>query len=298
MKNLFLVMMMFLFPMSVQAFEDVILPQQGYGASKSAQIKNVISDEEFSDIEKRILKKTYPNDTSQNRLSRLEKTIFGMEQSGDNYEDRFENLLTAAEYYQDGYRQGESTKKYNEEKKYYSADNSELNSKNYIQNYNFKPEYEQAPTTAKTASSYPKDYPQEEYYQVPSENYQNYDTNKKKPSKIKQFFTDLADILVGGAVTGYTMPMNSYGISPYDAIMDLGGSSYISPPAYYSPRIINSPSYYNSYVPRRNYIPAPRYNYYGRPSMGSRYYPSTSTYRPAGVGSRTYGSGMGVHIIN
>lgn len=282
------------------AFEDVVLPQSGYNASIGAQINSLIPNEEFCEIEKKVFKKTYQNDNAKNRLARLEKEIFGMEQSGENYLERFEILLTAAEYYQDGYRLSDNKKN---ENSFQRVDNGNLNSKNYIQNYNFDDDYDNS------------DYrvPQSDYIspKIAQKNqtqyYDDYDIdeekNGKKKSKIKQFFSDLADILTAGVVTGYTLPMNGYdyGLDSFGTYTDFAGSNFVGPPTttYIGPSRYSN---YPSYVRVPNMIRPPGYHRnpyshgYHRPRY-SPHYPNSGYYRPNGIGVRNYGMGAKVRVI-
>ena len=57
-----------------------------------------ISSKDLSNIEKRILGKSYKKDNLQNRLSRLEYQIFGATQSGKP-DERYETILTASNHY-------------------------------------------------------------------------------------------------------------------------------------------------------------------------------------------------------
>ena len=248
------------------AFEDITLPQEGYDASYNAQIQEKISNEEFSDLEKKVFKKTFPNDSAQKRMIRLEKELLGMEQNG-NIEDRFDNLITASQYYQEGYRAGEKSNYKTENNKVNTYD--KLDSWNYIQTYDLPESYEDY--SAKNNYQ-----PEQKYY------YEDYNGEKArtqpKPSAIKQFFSNLASILSAGAVTGYTLPMTgSYGLSPIDTYTNFIGPSYIGMPQF--PNYVYSPS---NRIPNRYYSPhiPPRH----RPVV-----PQNS--------ARSYGSGAGVRLI-
>ena len=265
MRIFYLILIIILSLNQAFAFETVSIPTESSYAAQNEKELCPITDEEFSQIEKIIFKKTYSNDSPQKRISRLEKEIFGMEQKGD-YEDRFDNIITAADYYKSGYRKSENTAQ--------TQDNTQtLNSKNYIQNYNFDDEKEK--------TYFSKTQPQK-YYNDDGEKVQ------KKQSKIKQFFSDLADIFSGGVVTGYTPSMQNYGYDPYDAFTTIGGIGGISP----SPMGVYIPRYnrYNSsYYQRKYYNYPPRHNYYNPPPPPRRnYYPSAGGYN----------SGAGVRIIH
>ena len=116
------------------AFETISIPNENALGTQSFNQTCPIADEEISDLEKIIFNKIYSNDNPQKRISRLEKEVFGMEQKGD-YEYRFDSLLTVSDYYKSGYRQGENLAQIQQNK--YAFSDYKLNSKNYIQNYNF-----------------------------------------------------------------------------------------------------------------------------------------------------------------
>ena len=78
MKNFYLILIFLLIVAPANAFNDVVLPQSGYGAANNLIINEVITNEDFENLEKIIFKKTYPSDSAQKRLSRLEKEVFGM----------------------------------------------------------------------------------------------------------------------------------------------------------------------------------------------------------------------------
>lgn len=293
MKELFIfIFIQILFIPPSFAFEDITLPQEGYEASYNAQIEEKISNEAFCDIEKKIFKKTFSSDSASKRMSRLEKELFGMEQKGD-IDDRFDNIITASQYYQEGYRAGKSSDYIkNEARPKYSYD--KLDSWNYIQDYDLPERYE--------------DYSAKNNYNTPSVNTKNteryyYDDNEnnktsQKGSKIKQFFTNLADILSAGVVTGYTPPLTgNYGIDSFST--NFGGAGYIGLPQF--PTFVYTPgrNYYNSYSPSQKYrnlphshrqppphryIPPPHNNNYTNP----HYY---------GTGVKNYNSGAGIKII-
>ena len=287
MKNFYVIVFLCLFSYSAFAFETVSIPTENSFVEQKAEEKCPISDEEFSELEKIILKKTYSKESPQKRISRLEKEIFGMEQKG-NYEDRFDNLLTASDYYKSGYRQGENIAQGQQKSNIHPQ---ELNSKNYIKNYNFDDIYDDVPEQKYYAQNKPQNY----YY---DEDYEAEQKPKQKQSKIKQFFSDLVDVLSAGVVTGYTPSINSYGFDPFDTFTNIGGSNFIglpqSPSGVYVPRMNNN--YYNSYVPRRYYAPPPprhRYNGYPLPPPRRTY---NSYYRnPV---PQTYNSGAGVRILH
>ncbi len=289
MKKLVLFLILSVFSSSVMAFEDVILPQDGYNASMSARIKEVVSDEEFNELEKKVFKKIYSNDTAQKRLGRLEKEVLGMEQGGD-IQDRLDNLYTAMQYYQEGYRVGEnSTPKNNAQ--YSEITQPTLNSWNYIQEYDLPKDYEPL-----------KDYDNQNNYSFKTaqkqkyitEDYLNRENINKKESKIKRFFNSLVDILSLGVVTGYTPSVGVGGFGTpdmFDSYSVFGGSNIIGlpqRPGYVRmPRYMSSPNYYSSY-PKRYISPPPI-------PPSSRYNPHHPYTRGSGV--RTYGSGARASII-
>ena len=273
MRFLYYILIPLLFSSNVFAFENIIIPNEN---SSFSQAQSLISNEDLETLEKQILKKIYKNEPSLKRLSRLEKEIFGMEQNGD-IEQRYENLLTAAEYYNSGYRKNENIiQQKNNSPQYYTYDDT-YDDFEYIKSKPNKTQY------------YSKDIP--EYYESKAQ--------PQKQSKIKQFFNDLAEVLSAGVVTGYTPPVY------YNDFDILGGSSLgypqipqvqtyinIPQPNYYSHVHYPYNKYSNPYYPRRYYPQSNRtYRY-------NRVHPNYRNYRPYGNGTSRYGSGSGVHIIN
>ena len=196
MRFLYIFVVIFIFSSKAIAFENVFIPNEN---SSYTQFQNLISNEELESLENQILKKNFKNDPPLKRLARLEKEIFGMEQNGD-IENRFENLLTASEYYKSGYRQGQNTPQNDNDVQYYTYKAPSNNYNNSITDESYKNKY----------------YPKNE--KIPTE----YSSSQKdnKQSKIKQFFEDLAEILSAGVVTGYTPPVynNSFDILGSDII--------------------------------------------------------------------------------
>ena len=273
MKNFYCIFIILLFSSNVFAFENIVVPNEN---SSYSQAQMLINNEDLEPLEKQILKKTYKNDAPLKRLSRLEKEVFGMEQNGD-VEERYENLLTAAEYYKAGYRQGESLSEEKETPQYYTYQN---NNKNYDYS-NPKPQKQQY---------YTEDY-EPQYY---ADNSQN-----KKPSKIKQFFSDLADVLSSGVVTGYTPPVYYDSFDPlvsYPQIPPI--TSYVNIPrtnySYYRPYNRYRPysSYYKPYYNKNRYYPLPP------PPPKHSYRKSSPYYRHPGSGASNYGAGTRVRVIN
>lgn len=261
---------------SAFSFENISVPAQNSGYSTENNEQNTISAEEFDILEKKIFRKTFGNDSAKNRLSRLEKELFGMEQKG-NEEERFENLITASDYYQSGYRQAQSRADAQAQAK----KKNEINPRDYIVNYNFDD------NDYKEEREIPK-------YKVRQEPYSSSPVAAepvRKKSKIIQFFEDIANAVTSGAVTGYTLPIDSFGIDPF-GINNFGGTNYIGVPQFptYYPQSYVSPYRYNRthypYVSgyNRNYPPPPpKYNY---------------NRNPYGVGRNNYNTGSGVRIIH
>lgn len=267
------------------SFENVSIPSANSQYSANTTENSVISDEEFNILEKKIFNKTYSNDSAKNRLARLEKEIFGMEQKGSQ-EERFDNLITASDYYQSGYRQSKSIA----EEKSKTKNNTEeykINPKDYINDYNFGYESENEISPKYTMNQSPSSY-ENNYYKEPQK--------IKKQSAIKQFFSDIVDALTAGVVTGYTLPMDSFDYDPLGTYTNIGGSNFTVVPQFstytYIPQVNSyiSPYRYNRqrypYITRNNYYynpPPPRYNY---------------NRTPYGNGVRNYKSGAGVRIIH
>ena len=267
MKYFYLFLIMYIFSCPSFAFENIVIPE----ANANYEQQSVISNEEFETLEKLILKKTYKSDSSSNRLSRLEKEIFGMEQKGDE-EERYENLLTASEYYKDGYRANENNIQKAQEPQYYTYNYSP---KDYIQTY--ETQKEEQPETR----YYSYNNSGERYY--PQNN-----TSNKKPSKIKQFLNDVIETFSTGVVTGYTPPLYYNNFDP------LMGTSIIGYPQF--PAYARTPyGYSTGYYPYRNR------NYgYSRihPSRNYNYPRNNYYHNPYGNGIRTYNSGASVKIID
>lgn len=275
MKYFYLVAVLFIFSSQVYSFENINIPLE---QSSNTQSQYYLSNEDFEFLEKKIFKKTYKTDSSKNRLARLEKELFGMEQTGD-VEERYENVLTASEYYEDTIKRKESSYQKENEPKYYTYEYS------------------------------PKDYPQN----TKNNNQNNlYDNNKdyysysqpkpQKPSKVKQFLSDIVETFAAGAATGITPPIY------YSDLDSLGGSSFYGfPQITQFPSYVNipNPRYYYPPVSRASYSPANRNYYYPRhfpppPPSGNRYYPRRNnySYNPYGTGTGTYNSGTRVRIID
>ena len=277
MKNFYCIFIILFFSSNAFAFENIVIPNEN---SSYSQAQTIINNEDLEPLEKQILKKSYTNERPLKRLSRLEKEVFGMEQTGD-IEDRYENLLTAAEYYKSGYRQGESLTEEKETPQYYTYKNGNKN-------------YDYVDSKTNKQKSYAEDY-EPQYYTDNSSN--------KKPSKVKQFFNDLADVLSSGIVTGYTPPVYYSNFDPLDGTSFSSYpqippvTSYINTPRpYYNPYTRYNRPYYNSYV--RPYYK--QNNYYNPPPPPSRhnYRQSSPYYRYPGNGASNYGSGTRVRIIN
>ena len=269
MKKFYIIFVIFVLCSNVFGFENVVVPNS-QGTFHSSQ--NAISNGEIETLEKQILKKVFNADSPLKRISRLEKEVFGMEQKGD-IQERYENLLTASDYYKDGYR---TNNKISEESKpqYYTYDYSP---KNY--NQTNLPEN----SIKQNFNNYDFDY------YIPQK------TSQQKQSKVKQFFTDLAEALSAGVVTGYTTPVY-YDIDPF-------APNFIGYPQ--TPNYVNTPqttrihSYHNPYIPRTTTYSVPYNNFYMPPSTYNNYYaPRRTYYRPYGPSSTTYGSGTRVKIIN
>ena len=256
----------------VLAFENISVPEINSEYGKQIAEESSISSDEFDAIEKKIFNKTFGTDSHKNRLSRLEKEIFGMEQKG-NEEERFENLITASDYYSAGYRQNQNITKAKEPQK--------IDPRDYIVNYNFDDnKYKEEKEIPKYKVS------QGAYYTVPDE-----DEPIKKKSKIVRFFEDIADAITSGVVTGYTLPTDSFGLDPFSTINNLGGTNYIGVPqfpTYYPQRYISPYRYNRGYYPyisryNHNYPPPPRNNY---------------RHNPYRTGRKNYNTGSGVRIIH
>ena len=245
--------------------------KSGNGVSTQYEYQSNISKEEFSALEKKIFKKTFDSDTSKARLERLEKEIFGMLQKGDEQE-RFENLITASDYYASGYRP--NTDNQNIKPK--------INPKDYIVNYNFDDSNEDR-----------------EYSYSKQPDYGDYESVKpNKKSKFLQFLSDIADALTSGVVTGYTLPIDDFGTDIINGINVLGGGNYIGVPQF--------PTYYPQRpIRRHNYRPHPYYypnHYYQSPSRYNHtYMPAppryNNYYSPYGNGRSNYNTGSKVKII-
>ena len=191
------------------AYESVVVPE--IKEKNIFQGNNVIPSEEYDVLEKKVFKRTFKNESSLNRLARLEKEIFGMEQKGDE-EERFENLLTASDYY--------------------SSDNS-----NYGMSDDSIPQYY-------TYKNSIKNYKQDDF----AKSY-NDENPPQKVSKIKQFMNNVAETFSDGYVTGYTPPVNYgyynpivYSNSSYP-IINRRYNSYVRP-YYKSPQYMRHNSYY------------------------------------------------------
>ena len=258
----------------VYAFENITLPAQNSEISTPVENESQISKEEFDVLEKKIFKKTFDSDISKNRLERLEKEIFGMVQKG-NEEERFENLITASEYYTAGYRQNQSNSIVRTENSQGHDIQRKINPKDYIVNYNFDDSDENEDIIPYSAVGQP--YSSKS---IPAE-------PVKKRSKFMQFLSDVADALSTGVVTGYTVPINDFDIDTINGINTFGDNNYIGLPqsTVHYPRNIG-PYYRHPYYPyatrSNNRYPSPRYNY---------------IYNPYGSGRRNYQSGSGVKII-
>ena len=245
--------------------------KSGNGVSTQYEYQSNISKEEFSALEKKIFKKTFDSDTSKTRLERLEKEIFGMLQKGDEQE-RFENLITASDYYASGYRP-------NTGNQYIKP---KINPKDYIVNYNFDDSDDMR-----------------EYSYSEQPDYGDYESVKpNKKSKFLQFLSDIADALTAGVVTGYTLPIDDFGTDIINGINVLGGGNYIGVPQF--------PTYYPQRpIRRHNYRPHPYYypnHYYQSPSRYNHtYMPAppryNNYYSPYGNGRSNYNTGSKVKII-
>ncbi len=271
MKYFYLFLTLIIFACPSFSFENIVIPD----ANNNYGQQSVISDEEFETLEKLILKKTYKSDSSYNRLSRLEKEIFGMEQKGDE-EERYENLLTASEYYKDGYRANENKIQKAEKPQYYTYNYSP---KDYIQTYETQKEEQPETKYYSYNNSEEKYYPQNK-------------TSNQKQSKIKQFLNDVIETFSTGVVTGYTPPLYYNNFDPF------GGTNIISYPQF--PTYVRTPYGYNArYYPYSQR----RYNspYYARNNSYNRIPPPPRHnyhYNPYGNGVRNYNSNATVKIID
>ena len=231
--------------------------------------QNTISNEEFNILEMKIFKKTFSHDSAKSRLERLEKEIFGMIQSGSD-EDRFENLITASDYYLSGYRQTQSRA----ETQLQTGKKDKIDPRDYIVNYNFNDNsaHDAVPEYFNNNDSY------------------DYNVKEKKPSKITKFFSDLVDILSSGVVTGYTLPMSGFGYDPFSTVNTIGGSDFSILPQFpiYMPQ---TSTYVKPYNYGRNPYIRGRRNY--NPHYPKPYY----NHNPYGNGNTKYQTGSGVKII-
>ena len=231
--------------------------------------QNSISNEEFNILEMKIFKKTFSHDSAENRLERLEKEIFGMIQAGSD-EDRFENLITASDYYLSGYRQTQSRA----ETQLQAEKKNKIDPRDYIVNYNFDDNSDHA--------AVPEYFDNKDPY--------DYNVKEKKQSKIIKFFSDLADILSSGVVTGYTLPMSGFGYDPLSTVNTIGGSDFSILPQFpiYMPNTstYQKPYYYG----RRPYI-------HGRRNYNPHYIKPYYNHTPYGNGNTKYQTGSGVKIM-
>lgn len=220
----FILLILILFSFNdVFAYESVFVPE--IKDKSLSQSNSAISSDEYEELEKKIFKKTFKNENSLKRLARLEKEIFGMEQKG-NEKERFENLLTASDYY--------------------SSSNL-----NYKQAEDITPQYY-------TYEDSTKNYRQEDF----AKSY-NDENPPQKVSKIKQFMNNVAETFSDGYVTGYTPPVNYgyynpivYSNSSYP-IVNRRYNSYVRPyyksPQYMRHNNYHYPKYNHNFPTRRIY---------------------------------------------
>ena len=223
---------------------------------------------------------------SNEEFETLEKKIFNKTFKGDSSQKRLSRL--EKEIF--GMEQ-----RGNEEERYenlLTASDYNYENKTYERNNDDAPQYYTYENTSKN-KAYAYDIPKED---------------KQKPSKVKQFFADLAEALTSGVMTGYSTPVY-YDIDPF-APNFIGypshATSFVNTPVY------NHPSYHHRHYPYSPKATSPYNNYYPppiapppvipgqypNPNITRRTYPYNNNYYPYGTGNKIYGSGARVRIID
>lgn len=176
--------------------------------------KNALNGVQLSRIERKIFNRNFVGDTIPNRLSRLERRVFGAVQRGEA-DNRVRRLAVATKSFTNNYANTNSD---------YSPENWQ---NKYRQFYNKK----------YTANNYNNRF--NDNYNNPYNMYAPYRPYKR--TGLKEFFK----IFTGGVVTGYTPPTSTIG--NIQNWQDSGQNGYYNP----NPNI--NTYGYNSFGPNNNY---------------------------------------------
>lgn len=212
--------------------------------------KNALSSAHLSKIERKVFNRNFVGDTIYNRLSRLERRVFGAAQRGDS-DNRLKRLAVATKSYTNNYAENYAMENG------YGNDYSPKNwQKKYNQFYNKKDSKQNAITSN---------------YSDPYNMYAPFQPYKR--TGLKEFFK----IFTGGIVTGYTPPatttvgnVQNYGNNGYNGAYGTPNNIYYDPNANINTYGYNhfGPNNYQTY--QRNYQNPYQNQYYtpGVPNGG------------------------------